>query len=63
MAALIGGLVGLGMLASNSELVVMQAAGLSRLNIINSVMKTSLLMMLIVMLVAEFGAPVAENRS
>ena len=35
MAALIGGLVGLGMLASNSELVVMQAAGLSRLNIIN----------------------------
>jgi lipopolysaccharide export system permease protein len=63
MAALIGGLVGLGMLASNSELVVMQAAGLSRLNIINSVMKTSLLMMLIVMLVAEFGAPVAEKTA
>ena len=29
MAALIGGLLGLGALASNSELVVMQAAGLS----------------------------------
>ena len=30
MAALIGALIGLGMLASNSELVVMQAAGMSR---------------------------------
>ena len=30
MSALVGGLIGIGMLASNSELVVMQAAGLSR---------------------------------
>ena len=42
MSALIGGLIGIGMLASNSELVVMQAAGLSRLNIIKSVMKTAI---------------------
>lgn len=61
MAALIGGLIGLGMLASNSELVVMQAAGLSRLNIISSVMKTALLMMVLVMAVAEWGAPTAEK--
>jgi lipopolysaccharide export system permease protein len=40
MAALIGGLIGLGMLASNSELVVMQASGLSRFNVISSVMKS-----------------------
>ena len=61
MAALIGGLVGLGMLASNSELVVMQAAGMSKLNIVSSVLKTALLMILLVMAVAEWGAPVSER--
>lgn len=61
MAALIGGLIGLGMLASNSELVVMQAAGLSRLNIIGSVMKTALLLMALVMAVGEWGAPASEK--
>ena len=45
MAALIGGLTGLGALASNSELVVMQAAGMSRLQIIASVMKTAMLIL------------------
>ncbi|WP_215396901.1 LPS export ABC transporter permease LptG [Rheinheimera oceanensis] len=63
MAALIGGLIGLGMLASNSELVVMQAAGLSRFNIISSVMKTAVIMMLIIMAVAEWGAPVSDRAA
>ncbi len=63
MAALIGGLIGLGMLASSSELVVMQAAGLSRLNIISSVMKTAVLMMLLVMAVGEWGAPVSDRAA
>jgi lipopolysaccharide export system permease protein len=63
MAALIGGLIGLGMLASSSELVVMQAAGLSRFNIISSVMKTAVLMMLLVMAVAEWGAPVSDRAA
>ncbi|MDP4537883.1 LPS export ABC transporter permease LptG [Alkalimonas collagenimarina] len=63
MAALIGGLVGLGLLASNSELVVMQAAGLSRLNIINAVMKTAVVMMLLVMALAEWGAPVTDRTA
>ncbi|MDX1677498.1 LPS export ABC transporter permease LptG [Arsukibacterium sp.] len=63
MAALIGGLIGMGMLASNSELVVMQAAGLSRLNIINSVMKSAIVMVLVVMAVAEWGAPVSDRAA
>jgi lipopolysaccharide export system permease protein len=63
MAALIGGLIGLGMLASNSELVVMQAAGLSRFNIISSVMKSAVLMMLVAMAVAEWGAPVSDRAA
>ena len=45
MAALLGGLIGVGMLASNSELVVMMAAGRSRLNIIGAVMKSAIIMM------------------
>ncbi len=63
MAALIGGLIGLGVLASSSELVVMQAAGLSRLNIINSVMKSAVLMVLVMMAVAEWGAPVSDRAA
>ncbi|MDP4946081.1 MULTISPECIES: LPS export ABC transporter permease LptG [unclassified Alishewanella] len=63
MAALIGGLIGLGMLASNSELVVMQAAGLSRLNIISSVMKSAVLMVLVMMAIAEWGAPVSDRAA
>lgn len=63
MAALIGGLIGLGMLASSSELVVMQAAGMSRVNIINSVMKTAVLLMLLVMAIAEWGAPVSDRAA
>lgn len=63
MAALIGGLIGLGMLASSSELVVMQAAGLSRLNIISSVMKSAVLMVLVMMAVAEWGAPVSDRAA
>lgn len=60
MAGLIGGLIGLGMMASNSELVVMQSAGLSRLDIIKSVMKSAVVLIIISMLIGEFLAPVGE---
>jgi len=60
MSALIGGLIGIGMLASNSELVVMQAAGLSRLDIIKSVMKTAILLIIASMAVGEWLAPSGE---
>lgn len=60
MAALIGGLIGIGMLASNSELVVMQAAGLSKFQIIRSVMKTAVLLILISMAVGEWLGPSGE---
>lgn len=60
MATLIGGLIGIGSLASNSELVVMQAAGWSRLDIIKSVMKSAVIMILISMAVGEWLAPRGE---
>ncbi|MGJ8679337.1 LPS export ABC transporter permease LptG [Paraglaciecola sp.] len=63
MATLIGGLVGMGILASNSELVVMQSAGQSRWNIIVSAMKSALLMVLFVMSIGEWIAPVTETKA
>jgi lipopolysaccharide export system permease protein len=60
MAALLGSLIGLGTLASSSELIVMQAAGLSRFNIATAVIKTALPMMLAMMLLSEFVAPKTE---
>jgi len=60
MSALVGGLIGIGMLATNSELVVMQAAGLSRLDIIKSVMKSALVLVIISMAIGEWLAPQGE---
>ena len=63
MATLLGGLIGMGVLASNSELVVMQAAGMSRWNIINSAMKSATLMILLVMAVGEWVTPFSESKA
>jgi lipopolysaccharide export system permease protein len=63
MATLIGGLIGMGMLASNSELVVMQSAGQSRWNITVSAMKSAFLMVLFVMAVGEWVAPASEAKA
>lgn len=61
MGVLLGGLIGLGMMASNSELTVMQASGMSKFNIITSAMKTMFLLMIMVVLLSEFVAPGAER--
>ncbi|TMO60112.1 LPS export ABC transporter permease LptG [Pseudoalteromonas aurantia] len=63
MAALIGGLTGLGALASSSELVVMQAAGMSRLQIIGSVMKTATVLAVCMMALGEWGVPESEKQA
>ncbi|NLS13595.1 LPS export ABC transporter permease LptG [Vibrio sp. SM6] len=63
MAALLGALIALGMLASSSELVVMQAAGYSKLNIGVSVLKTALPLMVMVMALGQWGAPQAQKMA
>jgi len=63
MAALIGALIGLGSLASSSELVVMQAAGLSKFRISLSVLKTAIPMVVAVMLLGEFVAPQTDKEA
>ncbi|OIM98240.1 lipopolysaccharide ABC transporter permease LptG [Idiomarina sp. MD25a] len=62
MAALLGGLIGMGVLASNSELIVMQAAGRSKLNIAGAVMKTAIIMMIAVIAIGEWVAPPMEAK-
>ncbi len=61
IAALLGAIIGLGLMASNSELTVMRAAGISIAQITLSVMKTGLLLVIVVLAIAEYIVPPAEN--
>lgn len=61
MAALLGALLGLGMLAQRSELVVMQASGFTRMQIAASVMKTAIPLVLLTMAIGEWVAPQGEQ--
>lgn len=59
IAALIGSLIGLGKLASQNELVVMGAAGVSRLKITLAVLNCALIMLFFVTILGEVVAPKA----
>ncbi|QOF66906.1 LPS export ABC transporter permease LptG [Actinobacillus sp. GY-402] len=61
MAALLGALIALGNLASRSELIVMQSAGFSRLKIGIAVMKTAIPLVLMTMVIGEWGIPQTEQ--
>ena len=63
MAALIGCLIGLGSLASSSELTIMRAAGVSIGRIVWAVMKPMLVLMLVGVLIGEYLAPWSENQA
>ena len=60
-SALIGCLVGLGILAGNSEIVVMRAAGISLWRIMAMVVKPILWFVLLGMLVGEFATPYLDQ--
>ncbi|NOY73869.1 MAG: LPS export ABC transporter permease LptG [Gammaproteobacteria bacterium] len=59
--ALLGSIIGLGVLASNSELLVFRASGYSLLRIISAVMKTGFIFVLLMTLLGEMVAPVTEQ--
>jgi lipopolysaccharide export system permease protein len=61
LAALLGSLIGMGMLASNSELIAMRASGLSIWRIVFSVIQAGVVMLFVVVLLGEFVAPMAEQ--
>ncbi|MCV9880606.1 LPS export ABC transporter permease LptG [Brenneria izbisi] len=63
MAALLGALLGLGTLATRSELVVMQASGFTRLQIAAAVMKTAIPLVLLTMAIGEWISPQGEQMA
>ncbi len=61
LSALVGCLVGLGMLASSSELVVMRAAGVSVNQVIWAIFRPVFVFILVGALIGEFVAPYADQ--
>ncbi len=62
-AALIGALIGLGKLASSSELVVARTAGLSLANLAFATMKPAMFVALLGFGVGEYVAPISEQMA
>lgn len=58
---LLGGLFGLGVLAQNSELLVLRASGVSTYRIAYSAMKANLVLVVIVVFIGEWVAPAATK--
>ncbi len=61
MALLLGSLMGLGTLASNSELVAIRAAGVPIASIIRAVLQAGLVVLVLGSLIGEFVVPPAEQ--
>lgn len=60
-AVAIGGVLGLGALAANSELVVMRASGISTRRIVGMVMQGGVVLMVAIVLVGEWLAPPSQQ--
>lgn len=63
IGALLGAVVGLGLLANNSELIVMQAAGLSRVRLVSWVMQPAFLFVILGLLLSQFVLPTTNALS
>lgn len=63
LSSLVGCLVGLGMLASNSELTVMRAAGISIQRIVMAVMKPAMLLAVLALILGEYVVPKTEQMA
>ena len=61
VSALIGGLVGIGHLASHSELIVMRASGVSLRAISVAVLKGTIALMALVFIIGEFVSPISSQ--
>lgn len=61
MASLLGCLVGLGVMANNSELIIMRAAGMSIGQITGAVLKASLVVIVLVTAMGETVVPVMSH--
>lgn len=61
LSALLGSIIGLGLLAGTSELIAMRASGVSYMRISMSVLKAGLLMAAIAWLIGEMVAPASDR--
>lgn len=61
LTALLGSLLGLGVLANNNELTVMRAAGVSILRIALSVLQVGMVLLVIVLIIGETLAPLSSQ--
>jgi lipopolysaccharide export system permease protein len=62
-SVLIGTLFGLGSLASNSELTILRAAGMSTWEIASAAVKASLLLMIFIIVLGEWVVPVSSKAA
>ena len=60
---LLGGILSLGAMAANSELIVMRASGISTLRITRSVLQTGMLLAVLVALLGEYVVPSATRSA
>ena len=63
IAGLLGSLIGLGILASRSELIIMRAAGVSVIKITWIVLKAAFLIMLLAVLLGEVVGPALQHKA
>lgn len=63
IAGFLGSLIGLGRLASTSELIVMRAAGVSIARIAWAVVKAALLMLIVITIIGEWLAPTWQYQA
>ena len=63
IAALIGAVLGLGSMASNSELIVMRAAGISLWRIVGWVMRSAMLLVILSFLLTQFVIPYTNEQA
>ena len=61
IGALLGAVIGLGLLANNSELVAIRAAGISNLRIVSWVMQPALVFVILGLLVSQFVLPMSNQ--
>lgn len=61
LSVLIGCLAGMGVLATNSELIVMRATGLSLLHLVIYALKPAIVVIVVSLLISEYVAPITEG--
>jgi len=63
LAVLLGTILSLGSLASNSEIIAMQAAGLSVLHLLRAVLQAAIILALLSFLLADWVVPTSETSA